>query len=196
MDADQLLLLFVVLLSLTVTLLLIYVVIPSLARNRLTLQMSVGRDEVDRLLNEPLSDAEEEALYQLDDVCRSHLRFGRVPASYIAVAFHTVRKAKRIGEEPAEERTVWRRLHGVDCAHRIEIDKLERRIMKESFRASVMGSPLWFVLWPIWILAEIALRHDDAPICESPGEVKAEKTLIEAIEIRSSQVNGARLATA
>ena len=188
MDADQWWLLFVMLFSSAFLAFLVLVVVPSLAQDRLVLTMSSIRTRLGELDGKRLNEVERDALVHIDRLAESILIEGAPPVRFLVAASFLFRRQARAGRLPKRIPNPCDHLRLAEgCAHRLEIEKLERKALRETMQASFLGSRFWWFLWPFGLIAKHLLADTTSAQPESAAEARVDRvefTVVEAVQIR------------
>ncbi|KMM44848.1 hypothetical protein CWIS_13520 [Cellulomonas sp. A375-1] len=181
MNADQITLLFVVVALTAIALYYAFAAVPGIAHDRFIIRMSQARDEAEELRDRGLHDLEDEVVTRVDLLSATLIRSGAPGFSFLLCAPLIVRQRRKSG--PPRSAEVRREmLTSPACRHAREIDNLERRVVREALRASLMGSKFWLALWPAWLYLKFQLADQEAPLTRA--ERRAESAVESALQVQ------------
>ncbi|WP_158375553.1 hypothetical protein [Cellulosimicrobium cellulans] len=186
MDVGQLWSLFAILFSVVFAGTLVFVVVPEIARNRLTLRGAAVLDAIAELEDLRLTRVERGALTNLGDRGRRLIQIGAPPASFVVAGAAVYRRQHRRGSHVDELDPVWAAFEASDdCPNRTAIENLERELVRETFRATVFCGRFWLILWPAWLVIRHAFAATAQPVATTASEARVEFAVFEALEIKS-----------
>ncbi|GEM_PF-7013156 len=186
MDAGQIWSLFTILFSVVFAAVLVFVVVPELARDRLTLRASAVIDAIDAIELRPLAPVERGALGSLDARARRLIEIGAPPVSFVLAGAAVFHRQRNRGTYVDSADPAWRAFEDGDyCPNRTAIENLERELVRETFRATVFGGRFWLILWPTWLMIHRVFADTERPVASTVSEERVEFAVFEAIELKS-----------
>jgi hypothetical protein len=189
MDVGQLWSLFSILFSVAFAAILVFVVVPEAARDRLTLRTSAVLDEIATLRERPLAPVERGALANLDDRALRLMEIGAPPVSFVVAGAAVFHRQHKHGTYVDERDPAWQEFEESEyCPNRTAIENVERELVRETLRATVFGGRFWLLLWPAWSVIRHAFADTRQPSATTASEARVEFAVFEAMDIKSRAI--------
>ena len=122
------------------------VFVPSLARQRMIVELSKRREALRQLCEDEPAVAEHGEVRRLDELIAFLIRRGRPPGMTLLIGAYLKVRSSR-----AEEESLPAAFRGLTSSQRFALYTIGHDVSLEALRASLLGSRFWFLAWPVWL---------------------------------------------